>query len=538
MTEWIFPCDLDQYDLYKVFEDKSCIEWRAHTNNIQNGDICYIYVSRTEKAIRFKCQAISDIKDKTSIDDSAYGGKEDEEEFRCITLKLIGGYTYPGICLKELRKHGLKSSLQDQQRVEGKLLDYTHDVPLKVFSRFTHQNQNSIEFTVDEDLFDSCAEMLQEKAIVALIKDGAKTEKVSFSTGLFRKQEWYKRELFEKAQKLLDIESWEKESIGKGEIKNHVLAAMKMKSSGEPQNLIDWRDVDSFEKRLNEKLNESESILFDLYKSEDTHKNNRQVFLRAVRTWGGKYTVISFLYFIKDRNRYAVVRARDFKKRLEMLGIRTGCLDTCSWDNYRIFNTIMEFVRARIEPYFGKAELIDAHSFVWMMWMLNDNPKGIEPEEEQEQKLIKEVGMLTSAKIPADFQFKGEVKAKDKPQIIKGRKVYPRDRQTAINALAHAHYICEIDEDHPVFIRRNSDKGYTEPHHLVPMAFSDRFEVSLDVEENIVSLCSNCHNQIHYGKGADKLLKKLYKSRKKDLENAGIKIDIDELLEMYGLQRT
>ena len=67
------------------------------------------------------------------------------------------------------------------------------------------------------------------------------------------------------------------------------------------------------------------------------------------------------------------------------------------------------------------------------------------------------------------------------------------------------------------------------------MAFQDRFDVSLDVEENIVSLCSNCHNQIHYGKDADKLLKKLFESRKKDLEKVGIKVAFEELLKMYHL---
>lgn len=46
------------------------------------------------------------------------------------------------------------------------------------------------------------------------------------------------------------------------------------------------------------------------------------------------------------------------------------------------------------------------------------------------------------------------------------------------------------------------------------MAFSEQFNVSLDVEENIVSLCSNSHNQIHYGADADKLIEKLYEERK------------------------
>lgn len=67
----------------------------------------------------------------------------------------------------------------------------------------------------------------------------------------------------------------------------------------------------------------------------------------------------------------------------------------------------------------------------------------------------------------------------------------------------------------------------------MPLSFSDRFDVSLDVEENIVSLCSNCHNQIHYGQDSYSLIKKLYQERKKHLEQVGIKITLKELLDMY-----
>ena len=132
------------------------------------------------------------------------------------------------------------------------------------------------------------------------------------------------------------------------------------------------------------------------------------------------------------------------------------------------------------------------------------------------------------------FEYNGVKKKKSNPIHTNGSKIYRRDRQTAINALAHAQYLCEIDAKHPTFIRKRYNKNYTEPHHLVPMAYSDEFDVSLDVEENIVSLCSNCHNQIHYGVDADKLIKKLYEDRKDLLSNVGIDISVSRLLEMYG----
>lgn len=70
---------------------------------------------------------------------------------------------------------------------------------------------------------------------------------------------------------------------------------------------------------------------------------------------------------------------------------------------------------------------------------------------------------------------------------------------------------------------------------MVPLAYSELFNSSLDVEENIVSLCSTCHNQIHYGQGAEPLIRKLYAKRKELLSEAGIELSEQELLEMYGI---
>lgn len=53
--------------------------------------------------------------------------------------------------------------------------------------------------------------------------------------------------------------------------------------------------------------------------------------------------------------------------------------------------------------------------------------------------------------------------------------------------------------------------------------------------ENIVSLCSHCHNLLHYGKMEDKipLLKKLYEDRQAALAQVGLEISFDELKAYY-----
>ena len=52
--------------------------------------------------------------------------------------------------------------------------------------------------------------------------------------------------------------------------------------------------------------------------------------------------------------------------------------------------------------------------------------------------------------------------------------------------------------------------------------------------ENIVSLCSHCHNLLHYGKFEDKkpILEKLFNERKEALRTVGLDITL-ETLEAY-----
>lgn len=111
---------------------------------------------------------------------------------------------------------------------------------------------------------------------------------------------------------------------------------------------------------------------------------------------------------------------------------------------------------------------------------------------------------------------------------------YPRSRAVSWRALSRANYLCECDNSHFLFKRRNSEINYTEPHHLVPLsAMKDFPGIDLDCEQNVVSLCSHCHNLLHYGADVDSILKPLYFERKYLLEKAGIIIEYDALKKYY-----
>lgn len=118
------------------------------------------------------------------------------------------------------------------------------------------------------------------------------------------------------------------------------------------------------------------------------------------------------------------------------------------------------------------------------------------------------------------------------------KSTYLRDPAVARRALARANHLCEVNPAHASFPRRNSPHMYMEPHHLIPMSMTDQFDVSLDREQNIFSLCSNCHNQIHYGTKEDvrQLISKLFLSRQQDICSILNKnITLDELYQIYNV---
>ncbi len=120
-------------------------------------------------------------------------------------------------------------------------------------------------------------------------------------------------------------------------------------------------------------------------------------------------------------------------------------------------------------------------------------------------------------------------------EINKTKKIPKRSLIVSARALKIANYQCEVDSSHVSFLRNNGT-NYTEPHHLIPISKYREFNGnSLDREQNIVSLCSNCHNQLHYGRFEDKkkVLSNLYSKRIDFLKKIDLNISIDTLESYY-----
>lgn len=157
------------------------------------------------------------------------------------------------------------------------------------------------------------------------------------------------------------------------------------------------------------------------------------------------------------------------------------------------------------------------------------------PKEDIKTKALinKEIDRLLNNNIIDNFEYNCIPKKIIETTTKQDKKVLQRDKRKVINALIKANFQCEVNCGNKLFKRKNSDKNYTEVHHLIPTRYYKKFDFSLDTEENLVSLCSHCHNLLHYGDNPTEILRELYDKRKNLLELCGISITFEELLKMY-----
>ena len=159
-------------------------------------------------------------------------------------------------------------------------------------------------------------------------------------------------------------------------------------------------------------------------------------------------------------------------------------------------------------------------------------------ELEEDQKLIAGLSLPESAEEAVLPPLSNEPRPAGNISNRSAVPVYIWSAKIAKAALSRAGYQCEADPDHSTFLRRDGISRYMEPHHLIPMSLTDYFGVDLDREQNIFCLCSNCHNQIHYGEKGEvrKLVAKLFRSREREIcVILGRNISVEELYQIYAL---
>ncbi|EKA5638046.1 HNH endonuclease [Vibrio navarrensis] len=83
----------------------------------------------------------------------------------------------------------------------------------------------------------------------------------------------------------------------------------------------------------------------------------------------------------------------------------------------------------------------------------------------------------------------------NKPKVVyRLVQDYHRDPDIVAEALYRAEGFCEKCKEKAPFIKRSNGEPYLEVHHIIPLS-----QGGLDSLKNVISLCPNCHREIHFG---------------------------------------
>lgn len=236
-------------------------------------------------------------------------------------------------------------------------------------------------YTIDTNIFYQSSRDLIAYVQTEQAGKYAHPTQIAFDIGWFKEHEGYKSDVWEKAQAILDYKNWQEENIHTLDLTGRIAQCIDIKMGhGKKQNLIDWRESDgdganSMKKILFDRQKLSEEVIYQIFCGSD----DEQAFNNAISVWGRKYPFISFLFFLKDMKNYAPVRPKIMRPRLAQLGIETDCLKTCTWKNYQEFIQILKQIQNLMNERIPTSRLIDAHSFLWSMWVFETPQKAHKP---------------------------------------------------------------------------------------------------------------------------------------------------------------
>ena len=247
------------------------------------------------------------------------------------------------------------------------------------------------------------------------------------------------------------------------------------------QNLVDWHDTDYIWEM--KQTRPFIKALHKLYATDD----EKAAFSDLNKAVGGRFAFISYFFFLKDPERFAVMRPIWFKKQLLRLGAPTTCTDRCSWENYQLYLAILrevrEFLSERIDE---TVTLIDAHSFVFSLYLVDEfiKTERIENATDAAEPLID------------DLESRVIVTGKEGKRIAYYTTKFERktqNRNAAIRLHGYKCAVCGFD-----FQKKYGylGKGFIEVHHIKPLYSLDE-EIIPDPATDMVCLCANCHRMIH-----------------------------------------
>ncbi|MEA3227494.1 MAG: HNH endonuclease signature motif containing protein [Campylobacterota bacterium] len=105
-----------------------------------------------------------------------------------------------------------------------------------------------------------------------------------------------------------------------------------------------------------------------------------------------------------------------------------------------------------------------------------------------------------------------------------------RDSSLILKVKERDQFRCVISKDHTTFYSKGNP--YIEAHHIIPMFQQKNYSFKLDTLENIISLCPNCHREIHFSDNKQEILEKIFKINSAQMSKN--QIDLNDFYKMYS----
>lgn len=147
---WLISANSNIYNHYKSFSDFGYVDWKQGITKYEINDVVYIYVTRPEKTIKYKCLVEkTKLTSKQIRNDKEYWTNQDDYKASLdgffMRLRLIDKTHNNSLDLDSLKKNGLKAAPQGPKKLTGTLLKHIEKNFKKSFDEFLKNEHIEIE---------------------------------------------------------------------------------------------------------------------------------------------------------------------------------------------------------------------------------------------------------------------------------------------------------------------------------------------------------------------------------------------------------
>lgn len=318
-----------------------------------------------------------------------------------------------------------------------------------------------------------------------------------FESGLWKEQEYYKYKVWEDARAKLKLETWEKEKGNHRYIYDCAVAAINASD-----NLL-AKDYSSESKEayrstynlvvaaLLENLDVTAEALYGIFGTESTINDGHYFddLAKIVSKVLDGFSFIAYFFFLKNKDLYAPVRRKGDRERLAKLDLGgRKIMETCSWKNYMEFMTVVKEIHLFLLDKGYEATLLDAQSFLWMLWMVNNETPELEENSDPFETTVTKSSVFF--KEGKQIEFYG-TKAERDPRLRRAfLKTQPRPYRCEVCGMDFESVYGEIGID------------VIDVHHKKPLSIDGKEILVEPTSEYLACLCSNCHRIIHKRKNS------------------------------------